>query len=109
MGKKMVFFLLAVCLLLAGSGYLKEKKEILQSHRIEKPKNESQKEPDSWMAKAKDREEAEKIAKLYGIRLIDFQYGVATYETTKKTEELLRIGKENNYPALFQNQTKSIN
>lgn len=55
------------------------------------------------VALADTREEAEKIAELYGIELNTYSYGVATYTTDKNLQELIDLGVENNYPALTPN------
>lgn len=63
----------------------------------------------SMIALADTKEEAKKIAELYGIELVNFSYGVAEYETTKEPQELIALGEKNNYPALSTNNTLTIN
>ena len=63
----------------------------------------------SMIALADTKEEAERIAGLYGIELVNFSYGVAEYETTKNPQELIALGEKNNYPALSANNTLTIN
>lgn len=55
------------------------------------------------VALADTLEEAEEIAKLYGIELSTYSYGVATYTTDKNYQELIDLGAENNYPTLSPN------
>lgn len=62
----------------------------------------------SMIALADTKEEAERIAGLYGIELVNFSYGVAEYETTKNPQELIALGEKNNYPALSANNTLTI-
>lgn len=63
----------------------------------------------SMIALADTKEEAKKIAELYGIELVNFSYGVAEYETTKDPQELIALGEKNNYPTLSTNNTLTIN
>lgn len=59
-------------------------------------------------ALADTREEAEKIAELYGIELSSYSYGVATYTTEKSLKELMNLGLENNYPELTPNYEQEL-
>ena len=63
----------------------------------------------SMIALADTKEEAKKIAELYGIELVNFSYGVAEYETTKDPQELIALGEKNNYPTLSTKNTLTIN
>lgn len=63
----------------------------------------------SMIVLADTKEEAKKIAELYGIELVNFSYGVAEYETTKDPQELIALGEKNNYPTLSTNNTLTIN
>ena len=58
------------------------------------------------MGKAEDRSEAEEIAALYGITLIDFGYGLALYHTEEDPEAVIARGEENGWPPLSLNRTK---
>lgn len=60
------------------------------------------------IALADTREEAEEIAKLYGIELSTYSYGVATYTTDKNAFELMEMGEENGYPALSLNHENKL-
>ena len=62
----------------------------------------------SMIALADTKEEAERIAGLYGIELVNFSYGVAEYETTKNPQELIALGEKKNYPTLSTNNTLTI-
>ena len=62
----------------------------------------------SMIALADTKEEAQKIAELYGIELVNYSYGVAEYETTKDPQELIALGEKKNYPALSTNNTLTI-
>lgn len=62
----------------------------------------------SMIALADTKEEAQKIAELYGIELVNYSYGVAEYETTKDPQKLIALGEKNNYPALSTNNTLTI-
>ncbi len=53
---------------------------------------------------ADSREEAESVAKLYGIELVEFSYGVASFHTTQDPPEVIRRGRENGWKPLDLNQ-----
>ena len=56
-----------------------------------------------------DSEEAAKeLAKLYGVELKSFRYGVAVFRTGEDPAEVIRRGQELGYPALELNQTTYI-
>lgn len=60
------------------------------------------------IALADTREEAEEIAKLYGIELSTYSYGVATYTTDKNVTELMQLGEEKGYPELSLNHKQEL-
>lgn len=66
---------------------------------IEEPENAVT----SMVALAESEEEAKQIAELYGIKFIDYAYGVATYETTENPQEVIKRGEKNNYPSISVN------
>ena len=55
------------------------------------------------IALAEDQEEAEEIAKLYGIELSSFSDGVAVFTTDKDLQELKELEDLNGYPTLTVN------
>jgi hypothetical protein len=54
-----------------------------------------------------NEEEARKIADLYGIELVQFQYGVATFHA-EDPMSVIALGKEKGYPELELNGISSI-
>lgn len=54
------------------------------------------------------KEEAQKIADLYGIELVDFGYGLATFHTDRDPEEVISEGLEKGYPELSINGTSKL-
>ncbi|WP_026517875.1 hypothetical protein [Butyrivibrio sp. MC2021] len=52
---------------------------------------------------AQTEEEAKKIAELYGIELVEFSYGVATFHTTENPGDVIKRGLEKGYPELSIN------
>ena len=52
------------------------------------------------LALVETEEEALRIAELYGIELVSFQYGVAAYHTEEDPVAVIRRGQENGWPAL---------
>ena len=59
---------------------------------------------------AETYEEAEKIADMYGISLINYSYGVALYRTKgdDTVDEIIKLGKDNGYPELTPNYTVTL-
>lgn len=52
---------------------------------------------------AQSEEEAKKIADMYGIELVEFSYGVATFHTEEDPNAVIRRGLDNGYPELSIN------
>lgn len=52
------------------------------------------------LALVKSREEAEKLAEVYGIELVSCADGVASFFTEQEPAELIRLGKERGLPEL---------
>ncbi len=52
---------------------------------------------------AENREEAEEVAEMYGIELVDYSYGVASFHTEEDPSEVISRGRENGWPALELN------
>ena len=64
---------------------------------------EEKKKEIELIALAEDQEEAEEIAKLYGIELSSFSDGVAVFTTDKDLQELKELEDLNGYPTLTVN------
>ena len=52
---------------------------------------------------AETEDEARDIARLYGIELVDFSYGVATFHTEDDPRKVIDMGIEKGYPELSLN------
>lgn len=63
----------------------------------------------TMIAQVESQQEAEEIANLYGIELLQYQNKIATFFTQKDPLELMRWGKEQGYPSLGINQEYSKN
>ena len=50
------------------------------------------------------KEEAEAIATQYGIQLVEFAYGVATFHTDENPNDVIAMGKKLGYPELSLNR-----
>lgn len=60
------------------------------------------------MALVETEDEAQEIAKQYGIEFVSFSEGVATYKTEEDPSEVIARGEENGYPPIFMNYVRSI-
>lgn len=60
------------------------------------------------IASAQTREEAEQIAALYGIALVDFQAPLALYRTEEDPDEVIRRGEQMGWPRLEKNHVVSL-
>ena len=54
-----------------------------------------------------DQAEAEELARLYTIELVEYINGVAIYHTDENLDELLQKGQENHWPELNINYIKN--
>lgn len=63
----------------------------------------------TMIAQVESEQEANEIANLYGIELLQYQNKLATFFTEKDPMELIRWGKEQGYPTLGINQEYSKN
>ena len=54
------------------------------------------------------KEEAQKIADQYGIELVNFGYGVATFHTDQDPNEVIKMGLEKGYPELSLNGVSKL-
>ena len=57
----------------------------------------------SMVALAESEEEAKQIAELYGIKFVDYAYGVATFETSENPQEVIKRGEKNHYTSISVN------
>ena len=57
---------------------------------------------------AESEEEAKEIAALYGIELVEFGYGVATFHTEENLNDVIQRGTENGWPLLEINHIMSL-
>lgn len=55
------------------------------------------------LALAESREEAQSIAELYGIELVQWGFGVGTYHTEEDPKAVIQRGLENGWPELSLN------
>lgn len=60
------------------------------------------------MALVETEDEAEAIAGQYGIELISFADGVASYRTEEDPAEVIAMGQENGYPQLYMNYVRTV-
>ena len=60
------------------------------------------------MAIVSSPEEAQEIAKLYGIELLEEQYGVAVYHTDEDPSEVVKRGIDNGWPPIGINHTSQL-
>lgn len=88
-------FLVCMSILFIGCGFFRSKKEAEST-----PLQGEEGVVVSLFALADSREEAEEIAALYEITLIDYSEGVATFETGKDAQALIEWGKEKDYPVI---------
>lgn len=61
------------------------------------------------MASVDSRKDAEKLAEIYGIDLVEFSYGIATFCTEENPYEVIRRGEEKGWKPLEVNGIQSIN
>lgn len=54
-----------------------------------------------YFCEASSREEAEKIADMYGIALEDFDRQIAVFVTEKEPDEIIKTGENKGYPVLY--------
>lgn len=57
---------------------------------------------------ADTREEAEEIAKQYGITLVSYENGIAVYQTEEDPYDVIARGQENGYHELSVNYIRSV-
>ena len=95
-----VIVVIAIGVIVMRKSSLDEEAYDLSASTIEAPHAHGE-----LIGSAKSEEDANRIAELYGIRLIDYSYGMALYETIDGEDELevIKRGKENGYPELSLN------
>ena len=59
-------------------------------------------------ALAETKEEAEKIAGLYGIELVEFSNGVAAFHTEENLGDVIARGEKNGWPPLEVNTVQQL-
>ncbi len=60
------------------------------------------------MAPAASREEAEEIAALYGVELVDYEHGYALFHTEEDPSAVRERGRENGWPELEINSLNPL-
>lgn len=65
-------------------------------------------ETEPLVCPAETLEEAEAIAEQYGIELVDFSYGVASFYTEEDPRELIQRGIDNGWPELSLNRVSKL-
>ena len=60
------------------------------------------------MASAENLEEAQKLAELYGIRLVDFFDRVAVFHTDEDPDAVILRGERNGWPRLYRNGVSRV-
>ena len=65
-------------------------------------------ETEPLMCSAETQEEAEAIAGQYGIELVEFSYGVATFFTEEDPREVIQRGIDNGWPELSLNRVSQL-
>ena len=60
-------------------------------------------EGEELMCWADTKEEAEEIAKLYEIELVNYSNCIATFTTDKDLQEVIQLGKDNKWPEIELN------
>ena len=72
----------------------------------EKPLEYSTEAP--LMCDAQTQEEAQAIAEQYGIELVGYSYGIATYYTGEDPSAVIQRGKDNGWPELSLNKLTQL-
>lgn len=110
--KRLSALLLAMLMLLSACGRPPAKENPAQTKPVtdSAPGKESGKTPDKvsesapLMAEAESQEAAEELAELYGITLVEFRSGLATFFTEEEPKEVIRRGQEKGWPELTLNR-----
>lgn len=68
--------------------------------------NESGRESWQLLSNADSLEEAEEIAAMYQVTLLEYADGVALYETQEEPLEVIRRGEQEGYPQMWMNSER---
>lgn len=90
------------CVMLCACG----KTEVLPDTITSLPAEYSVEEP--LMCSAESQAEAEEIAEQYGITLVSFSYGVATFHTEDDPRDVIQHGIEHAWPELSLNLIENL-
>jgi len=102
--KRSLIFVLLVCLLLGGCGAAEA-----QPVQTLQPDEGNIAADKPLICPAETVAEAEEIAELYGIELVDCSYGVACFYTGEDPFAVIERGKENGWPRLDINYIITVN
>lgn len=58
---------------------------------------------------AESQEQAEEIAALYGIELVEYSFGVATFHTEEEPRTVVQRGRDNGWPEISVNGINHMN
>ena len=112
MAKQWMAILLTLLMLLSGcsqptaTGKTKPASSKPVSVPAKQPDKISEKTP--LIAEAETLEEAEALAELYGITLVEFNLGLASFTTEEDPKDVIRRGQENNWPELTLNRLSQL-
>jgi len=60
------------------------------------------------LGEAESLEEAEELAELYGITLVDYKNGLARFYTEEDPREVILRGRDNDWPKLVLNRVNNL-
>lgn len=109
MNRILAFFLTVVMVLSALSGCGNSQGSIqIDASELDRPGSDENGlrevyEDGQLMCEAESRREAEEIAELYGITLVEFLGNVAVFYTEENPDDVIRRGQENDWPELSLN------
>ncbi len=105
---KRLLLCLLVCGLLTGCGSSRDAKEESQTLQPAPAEAGGISQRGQLMGPAEDEAQAQEIAELYGIALVDYAYGLALYYTDQDPKALIELGQENGWPPLSLNRTMNL-
>lgn len=112
--KKVVIGIVMVAIIMSVGMGIMWKKSFDQKKNVNPILEEKEVNPDyenkrtRLVANAATKEEAEEIAELYEIELIEYHKTVAVYETEKEPNALIHLGEEKGYPSIAVDYEYSI-